>query len=145
VTARLRLATATAEPATEAPTRVLVVGTDEWAIEQTAPLLERQGCTVLRCHEPGEPAFPCNALIEGRTCPLDAGFDVVVNVRARALNSLAPSEFGVVCALHNDIPLVVAGIGSEHPLRQWTTRLVDRGGDVASAAKAAAVTSGGRV
>ncbi len=127
-----------------ARTRVLVVGTDDWAIEQTVPTLEQHGCEVLRCHEPGEPAFPCNALIPGRTCPLDIGFEVVVNVRARALGTLSQGEFGVVCALHNEIPLVVAGVGSDHPLRPWTTRLVDRGEDIASAAKAAAVTAGGR-
>lgn len=115
-----------------------MVGTDDWAIEQTVPMLERQGCEVLRCHAPGEPDFPCNALIPGRTCPLDAGFEVVVTVRARALTTLAPGEFGVVCALHNDIPLVVAGVGADQPLDRWTTRLVAQGGDVASAAKAAA-------
>ena len=61
--------------------RVLVVGTDDWAIEQSAAALEEAGFGVLRCHEPGEPEFPCNALIEGRTCPLDVGFSVVATVR----------------------------------------------------------------
>ncbi|MHB8681608.1 MAG: hypothetical protein ACYDA2_05890 [Acidimicrobiales bacterium] len=125
-------------------TRVLVVGTDDWAIEQTAPMLEAQGCEVLRCHEPGEPAFPCNALIPGRTCPLDAGFEVVVTVRARAVSTITPGEVGVVCALHNEIPLVVAGVGAGDPLGRFTARLVDQGGDVASAAKAAALVGGAR-
>lgn len=119
-----------------APT-VLVVGTDDWAVDLTVPLLERDGCHVLRCHEPGEPAFPCNALLPGRTCPLEEGFDVVVNVRARALSTLAPGEFGVVCALHDDVPMVVAGVAYEQPLAPWTTQVVERGGDVASAARAA--------
>ena len=35
----------------------------------------RAGHQVLRCHEPGESPFPCNALIAGRQCPLDVGFD----------------------------------------------------------------------
>ncbi|MHB8439759.1 MAG: hypothetical protein ACYDD4_11435 [Acidimicrobiales bacterium] len=126
------------QPGDGAPARVLVVGTDDWAVEQTAPMLEASGCEVLRCHEPGEPAFPCNALIEGRQCPLDVGFDVVVNVRARAIATLAPGEFGAVCALHNGMPLVVAGIGYEHPLDGWTASVVERGGDVASAVLAAA-------
>src|SRR5580700_11611767 len=78
--------------------RVLVVGTDDWAIEQSAAALEEAGFGILRCHEPGEPAFPCNALIEGRTCPLDAGFDVVVTVRARPLTEPSKAEMGVVCA-----------------------------------------------
>ena len=91
---------------------VLVVGTDDWAIEQSAAVLEEGGCEVLRCHEPGQPAFPCNALVEGRTCPLDAGFDLVADVRARPLTTLDPSEFGVICALHQGKPLVVAGPGA---------------------------------
>lgn len=123
---------------------MLVVGTDDWAIEQTAPMLEAQGCEVLRCHEPGEPAFPCNALIPGRACPLDVGFEVVVTVRARAASTITPGEVGVVCALHNEIPLVVAGVGGWDPLGTWTAQLVDRGGDVASAAKAAALVGGAR-
>jgi len=119
-------------------TRVLIVGTDEWAIEQSAAALEAGGCTVLRCHEPGEPAFPCNALIEGRTCPLDAGFDVVATVRARALPTPAPAEFGVICALHAGAPLVVAGVGSDAPFGPWTSWAVSQGGDLVSACRAAA-------
>ena len=72
---------------------VLVVGTDDWAVEQAAQLLTGAGSPVLTCHEPGEPAFPCNALIEGRTCPLDAGFDVVATVRARANAAPVQAEF----------------------------------------------------
>lgn len=123
--------------------RVLVVGTDDWAIEQMVPALESSGCQALRCHDPGKPSFPCYALLDDRVCPLDVGFDVVVDVRARPLAALAPSEFGVVCALHNEVPLVVAGVGYDQPLHPWTTRLVERGGDVVSAVKAA-VSTGAR-
>ncbi|MGH3743864.1 MAG: hypothetical protein ACRDTP_03270, partial [Mycobacteriales bacterium] len=45
---------------------VLVVGTDDWAIEQSAASLDSAGYRVLRCHEPGQPAFPCNAVLPGR-------------------------------------------------------------------------------
>ena len=44
------LGTPLEEPRTEPPT-VLVVGTDDWAIEQSATELEAGGCRVLRCHE----------------------------------------------------------------------------------------------
>jgi hypothetical protein len=114
-------------------TRVLVVGTDDWAIEQAAASIEGVGSSVLRCHEPGQPAFPCNALVEGRTCPLDVGFDVVVTARARPLGTLAQSEFGVVCALHHGLPLVVAGVAPERPLGPWAAEQVEQGGDVATA------------
>lgn len=116
---------------------VLLVGTHDWAIEQSAAELEAAGCRVLRCHEPGEPTFPCNALIEGRTCPLDVGFDVVATVRARALSALTQPEFGVVCALHAGAPLVVAGVASERPFGPWTALTVEQDGDVVSACRTA--------
>jgi len=119
-------------PSTGPPT-VLVVGTDDWAIEQSATELEAAGCTVLRCHEPGQPAFPCNALVQGRTCPLDVGFDVVVTVRARALSEPSQAEMGVVCALHRGTPLVVAGVASERPFGPWAALTVEQGGDVVTA------------
>jgi hypothetical protein len=115
-----------------------VVGTHEWAIEQAAWAIEGAGCTVLRCHEPGQPSFPCNALIEGRTCPLDAGFDVVVTARARPLGTLTQPEFGVVCALHHGMPLVVAGVAPERPLGPWAAQQVEQGGDLVSACERAA-------
>jgi hypothetical protein len=114
---------------------VLVVGTDDWAIDQAAELLDDAGCPVLTCHEPGEPAFPCNALIEGRTCPLDAGFDVVATVRARATASPVPREFGVVCGLRIGVPLVVAGVAPERPYGRWAAATVGQGEDLASACR----------
>jgi hypothetical protein len=113
--------------------RVLVVGTDDWAIEQSAAALEDAGFGTLRCHEPGEPAFPCNALIEGRTCPLDVGFDVVATVRARPLDTMAPGELGVVCALRHKIPLVAAGVAPERLFGPWAAVTVEQGGELVGA------------
>ncbi len=138
------------EPGT-LPFSVLVVGTDDWAIEQSATELEAGGLGVLRCHEPGEPAFPCNALIAGRVCPLDVGFDVVVTVRARPLSEPCQAELGVTCALHRGTPLVVAGVGSDRPFGRWASLAVEQGGDVVSAcekvvgATPAAIAPGARV
>lgn len=112
---------------------VLVVGTDDWAAHQSASLLESAGHRVLACHEPGEPAFPCNALIPGRRCPLDVGFDVVLTARARAAPTPAAGEMGVTCALHAGVPLVVAGISAENPFDGWTTITVTSDGDVTAA------------
>jgi len=123
------------------PATVLVVGTDDWAIEQSGTELEAGGCTVLRCHEPGEPAFPCNAMIQGRTCPLDVGFDVVVTVRARALSEPTLAETGVVCALHQGVPLVVAGVASERPFGPWAALAVEQGGDVVTACEKVMATT----
>jgi len=112
---------------------VLVVGTDDWAVEQSAAALQEAGFGVLRCHEPGEAAFPCNAFIEGRTCPLDVGFDVVATVRARPLDTVAPGEIGVVCALRHGIPLVAAGLAPERPFGTWAAVTVEPGGELVEA------------
>ncbi|MEA3076556.1 MAG: hypothetical protein QOF60_1464 [Actinomycetota bacterium] len=117
---------------------VLAVGTDDWATEQAAAALSRAGHEVLRCHEPGEPTFPCNALVAGRTCPLDAKPDVVLAMRARPDASATPGEFGAICALRSGTPLVVAGMTSMHPFAAWANRVVGTGGDAVSACEEAA-------
>jgi hypothetical protein len=124
-------------PAVPGPT-VLVVGTDDWAIDQAAEALADAGSPVLRCHEPGAPAFPCNALVEGRTCPLDIGFDVVATVRARAGGAPAQSEFGVVCGVRAGVPLVVAGLAADRPFGSWAAATVEQGGDLVSTCRAVA-------
>ena len=116
----------------------LVVGTDDWAIEQGARSLELGGTVVHRCHEPGEPVFPCRALQPGGQCPLDSGVDVVVSMRARPDAAPLPGEIGVVCGLHAGIPLVVAGLASDHPFEPWADAVVERGGDLTDACRTAA-------
>jgi hypothetical protein len=111
---------------------VLVVGTDEWAIDRAAHELEATGIRVLRCHEPGEPAFPCNAMIEGRTCPLDVGFALVADVRSRAVGGLAQSELGVVCGSSTGRPVVIAGVSKDLPVMRWFGRAVDMGASLTS-------------
>lgn len=103
--------------------RVLVVGTEDWAIEQAAGQLAATGAEVLTCHDPGQPAFPCNAVIPGRTCPLETGFDVAVTVRSRPLDHPAPSEMGAVCALRAGKPLVSAGMAGRNPFAGWSARM----------------------
>ena len=136
-----------ARPARSAATRnrragglltVLVVGTDDWATDQSAQVLEANGHRVLVCHETGEPAFPCNALIEGRTCPLDVGFDVVLSARARPTPTPTQGEMGVICALHEGTPLVTVGIAEKNPFARWTAGTVGSDGEVARAVETAA-------
>jgi hypothetical protein len=123
---------------------VLTVGTDEWATDQVAAALARAGHEVLRCHESGEPSRPCNALVDGRTCPLDAQPDVVVSMRARPDASATPGEFGAICALRSGTPLVVAGMTSMNPFAAWASRVVGPGGDAVSACEDAAAAGGER-
>ena len=111
------------EPRT-GPLLALVVGPEDWAVEQSAATLRREGLAVLRCHEPGEPAFPCNALRPDRTCPLDIGFDVVVDVRGRPQSSVPAAELGVTCALRAGVPLVIGGMAAGSPFQPWATAVV---------------------
>jgi len=115
----------------------LVVGTDDWAADQAAGALRRGGATVLRCHEPGEPAFPCNAFIPGRVCPLTQGFDVAVTARARSSRSTEPGEVGAVCALRTGHPLVVAGVTASNPFATVAVTEVGEAGDLVTACRAA--------
>lgn len=112
---------------------VLVVGTDDWAIEQAAASLEASGHRAARCHEPGSASFPCNAFLPGHTCPLTLGLDAVVSVRSRPVPSPTPGEVGVVCALRDGQPLIVAGLSRQNPFAACTTRLVDHDGDISTA------------
>ena len=112
-----------------------MVGTDDWAIEQTAASLQDVGHEPLRCHDPGAAAFPCNALRPGHRCPLDVGVDVVVTSRARPLTAPALSEMGVTCALHAGLPLVVTGIADRGPFQGLAARNVSEQGNVAAAAE----------
>jgi len=111
---------------------VHVVGTDDWAVDQVVALLEAAGMPTITCHPTGEPAFPCNAFVAGRTCPLDVGFDVTVTVRARPVATPTPGEIGIVCALLNDAALVTAGM-SGSPFVPVATRAVGDTGDLVAA------------
>ena len=122
----------TAEEGTRA-LAVLVVGTDDWAIEQSAAALHAAGHEPLRCHDAGAPAFPCNALLPGRRCPLDIGVDAVVTSRARPVSEPTLTEMGVVCALHAGVPLVVSGISDRGPFSGLAARVVTEQGHVAAA------------
>jgi hypothetical protein len=122
---------------------VLVVGTHDWAVEQSIDAIEAEGHATLRCHELGEPDFPCNALLEGRTCPLDVGFDVVLAVRARPLATPTTGEMGVVCGLRAGAPLVVGGIVERNPFEAFAARVVGKGADLVEALEAAVTPAGG--
>ena len=116
----------------------LVVGTDDWAIDQGALSLTMAGHEVARCHESGDPVFPCRALQPGGRCPLDSGVDVVVTIRARPDQLPLPAEIGVVCSLHAGVPLVVAGLATDHPYTPWAAAIVGSDGDLADAVASAA-------
>src|SRR5262245_40987606 len=122
----------------DTPLNVLVVGTDDWAVDQAVAALAARGHRPLTCHRSGEPAFPCNALTDGEVCPLDVGFSVVVTVRARMSRIPAQAELGVVCGLHAGAELVVAGVSADNPFERWSQRTVQLGGDLVTECERAA-------
>lgn len=112
--------------------QVLVVGTTPSGVEPAVTQLEAAGHTVARCHEAGADAFPCQALSESGTCPLEGPpIDVVVTVRNHAWPRPSPFEDGALCALRRQIPLVVAGVTALQPFERWSPRTVEKGEDLA--------------
>src|SRR5438552_4030387 len=117
---------------------VLVVESERGAAEVAREKLVAAGHTVLRCHEPGAAAFPCNALVKDRQCPLDAAvIDVALDVRSRPRSQPAPQEDGVVCALRHHIPVVVAGPEVLNPYDGYAV-VLGRTSDVVEACERAA-------
>jgi hypothetical protein len=103
---------------------ILVVGSDDWAINDATSQLHAAGRTVHRCSESAESPFPCNALIPGRGCPLDRRqVDVVLNVRTRPESQPTIAEMGAICGLRDGIPLVVAGMSEMSGFSAWAERV----------------------
>ena len=120
----------------EAPTkaaRVLVVGSEEWAIADAAAQLRAAGRKVYRCCDNAVSPFPCNAMIPGRGCPLDNHhIDVVLDIRSRADSEPALSEMGAVCGLRDGLPLVIGGLADMSPFAQFGDKVPARGDVVSS-------------
>ena len=118
--------------------RVLVLESERGAADTAITDLRDAGHEVLRCHEPGDPAFPCKALTDDG-CPVrTAPIDVALTVRSRPRSQPAPHEDGVTCALERHIPLVVAGSAVLDPFTDFATEVVERSGDVVQACRRAA-------
>lgn len=119
--------------------RVLVLESERGAADAAIRDLGDAGHEVLRCHEPGAPAFPCNALADDPRCPMRAGYvDVALTVRNRPRSQPAPQEDGVACALEGHVPLVVAGSTLLNPYADFATEVVEHADDVVAACERAA-------
>jgi len=107
---------------------VLVVESDPHSADGAIAGLREAGHDVVRCHENGLPAFPCNALCENTSCPLDStpGVDVLLDYRAHPYPRPTAFEDGASCAAQRYIPVVVAGATALNPFAKWTTAIADR-------------------
>jgi hypothetical protein len=105
--------------------RVLVLETNRRAADHAIAELRGAGHQVVRCHEVGLPAFPCNALCNNGVCELDAsgGVDIVLDYRAHPLPRPTAYEDGVSCALRHHVPLVVVGTSALNPFDKWTAAI----------------------
>jgi len=118
---------------------VLVLESDRGAAEDAARNLADSGHVVLRCHDPGAPAFPCRGIVDQSACPLRTHtVDVAVDVRSRPRSQPTPDEDGVRCSLMHRVPLVVAGPSVLDPYEPFEAAIVDRAGDVVAACEAVA-------
>jgi hypothetical protein len=93
--------------------------------------LRAAGFDVVRCSPPGTASFPCVGM--HGDCPLDASVDVAVVVHERPTPSFSAGEVGVVCALRDGVPLVVAGNGATTPFREEADAVAADALDVADA------------
>ena len=116
---------------------VLLIESRPGVTDHTADLLEAAGHRVHRCHEPGEPGFPCKAVVDTETCPVDAHVDVALVVRPRIAPRPTSMEDGVSCAIRAGLPVVEQGTDVLDPFAPWVTRRVHRDEDVVAACEQA--------
>lgn len=90
------------------------------AIEQ----LEAAGHRVHRCHDAGQPSFPCRGVVDAASCPLDGPIDVALIVRHHVHPQPSPLEDGVSCALRAGIPVVEEGPSIRDPYEPFITSRV---------------------
>ena len=89
--------------------RTLLIESSPGVGAEAAAALADAGHPVLRCHEQGQPTFPCGDLAEPGSCPLHGpgAVDVVLSVRHPDDPEPTAAEAGVTCALRAGVPVVV--------------------------------------
>ena len=123
------------------PLTVMVLESHRDVAARASSKLTARGHTVRRCHEPGEPSFPCNGLGDGSGCPLDGAVDVALVVRRGVTPRPTGDEDGVTCALRAGLPLVEDGSDLLDPYAPMLTARVWTGDDVAEVVERAVTES----
>jgi len=107
--------------------RTLLIESSPGAGSEAAAALADAGHPVLRCHEQGQPTFPCGDLAEPGSCPLHGpgAVDVVLSVRHPDDAEPTAAEAGVTCALRAGVPVVVLGDQDANPFAALTVPVAD--------------------
>ena len=112
---------------------VLVVGADDWAINDATTQLQAAGRTVHRCSESAEALLPLQRPYSR------AGMPARPPPGGSSRSTSAPgleaqptlAEMGAICGLRDRIPLVVAGMPEMSGFSAWAER-VPPAGDIVS-------------
>ena len=116
------------------PLDVLVIESRSGAAGEATRALESAGHHTVTCYRSRDrAAFPCRAVLDPADCPLDAGADVALLVRARNADP-GPREQGASCAIRAGVPLVEAGPSVLDPYEPYLARRVES--DVVAACEA---------
>lgn len=107
--------------------RTLLIESSPGVGADAAAALSDAGHPVLRCHEEGQPTFPCGDLAAPGSCPLHGpgAVDVVLSVRHPDDAEPTAREAGVTCALRAGVPVVVLGDQDANPFAALTVPVVD--------------------
>lgn len=118
------------------PLDVLLVEAQPHAGALATAALQDAGHRVHRCHGIDEPAFPCTAITEPGSCPLDRPIDVALLVRGHIFPAPTTAEGAVVCALRAGVPVVEDGPDLLDPFGPFLAGRTD--GDPVAACESAA-------
>lgn len=112
--------------------RMILTGTEGWAIDQVGRGLRGRGHDVLLCSEPEAAVFPCVGLSPHHACPIEGGADVIVTIRAHPVPQPTRREVSITCAVLRGVPLVVAGSTILHPFGSIAAAVVEGYEDIES-------------
>lgn len=107
--------------------RTLLIESSPGVGAEAAAALSDAGHPVVRCHEQGQPTFPCGDLASPGSCPLHGpgAVDVVLSVRHPDDAEPTAAEAGVTCALRAGVPVVVLGDQEANPFAALTVPVAD--------------------
>lgn len=85
--------------------------------------LSARGHRVHRCVTDDSETPLCMRFAADGECPLDGPIAVTVDVRGRDRERLTPLEYGAVCSLQRQVPVVLAGVSDGSVVAGWAERV----------------------